>query len=63
MFGYDAASIVDVTLMELTSPESRALVTDQLQRATAVPYEAVGLRRDATTFDEEIRGTTLAHQG
>ena len=63
MFGYDAASIVGVTLMDLTSPESRALITDQLQRGSAVPYEAVGLRRDGTTFDEEIRGTTLAHQG
>ena len=63
MYGYDAASIVDVSLMDLTGPESRALVADHVRRGTAEPYEGLGLRRDGTTFAAEVRGTTLSHQG
>jgi len=63
MFGVDAASMVGASLMDLTAPESRALVADQIRRAATEPCEATALRGDGSTFIAEVRGTTLSHQG
>ena len=63
MYGTDAASMVGASLMDLTAPESRALVADQIRRGATEPCEAVALRRDGSTFMAEVRGTTLSHQG
>jgi PAS domain S-box-containing protein len=63
MFGVDPPSLVGTTLMELTAPESRALIADHVRRGVTEPYEAVAQRKDGTTFIVEIRGRTLSHQG
>jgi len=63
MYGFDPASMVGASLMELTAPESRALVADHIQRGATEPYEGIALRRDESTFIAEVRGTTLSHQG
>ncbi len=63
MFGVDAASMVGASLMDLTAPESRDLVADQIRRRATEPCEATALRRDGSTFIAEVRGTTLSHQG
>jgi PAS domain S-box-containing protein len=63
MYGFDPASMVGASLMDLTAPESRAAVAEHLQRGDAEPYEGIARRRDGTTFFAEVRGRTLSHQG
>ena len=63
LYGFDSASMVGASLMDLTSPESRALVAGNIQRGDGETYEGVARRRDGTTFLAEVRGRTLSHQG
>ena len=64
LYGFDsAASMVGQSLMELTAPESRAVVEDRVRPGAGEPYEAVARRRDGSTFIGEVRGRTLSHQG
>jgi PAS domain S-box-containing protein len=63
MYGYDPASMIGVSLMELTAPESHALVVDHVRRGTSEPYEGVARRKDGSTFFAEVRGRTLYQQG
>jgi PAS domain S-box-containing protein len=63
MFGFEPASIVGVSLMDLTAPESRALVADRIRRAAAEPCEVVAQRKDGSTFVVEVRAGTMSHQG
>jgi PAS domain S-box-containing protein len=63
MYGFDSASMVNASLMELTAPESRAVVAEHLRSGGAEPYEGMALRKDGTTFVAEVRGRTMSHQG
>jgi two-component system cell cycle sensor histidine kinase/response regulator CckA len=63
MYGFDAASIIGVSLRELTAPESHELVADHVRRGTTAPYEGVARRKDGSTFVAEVLGRTLLHQG
>jgi two-component system cell cycle sensor histidine kinase/response regulator CckA len=64
MYRYDtAASMVGLDVMDLISPESRALVAEQIRRASSEPYEVVLLRKDGSSFVGEVRATSLVHQG
>ena len=64
MYGFaDPAEMVGLSVMELTAPESRAVVTEHVRRGSADAYEGVARRKDGTTFDAEVRGKTLVHQG
>jgi two-component system cell cycle sensor histidine kinase/response regulator CckA len=63
MFGFDPASMVGASLMELAAPESRAVVAEHLRRDASDPYEATARRRDGSAFIGEIRGRTLLLQG
>ncbi len=64
MYGFDTpASMVGASLMELTEPESRAVVEDHIRRGAAEPYEGMARRKDGSTFVGEVRGRTLSHQG
>jgi PAS domain S-box-containing protein len=63
MYGYEPDSMVGVSLMDLTAPESRALVADHVQRGATEPYEGLAQRSDGSTFFAEVRGRTLSHQG
>ncbi|HEY8090625.1 MAG TPA: PAS domain S-box protein [Polyangiaceae bacterium] len=62
MFGHDTTSIVGVSLLDLASADSRAVVADHVRRGASEPYEGTALRRDGTTFVAEVRGRTLSHQ-
>jgi two-component system, cell cycle sensor histidine kinase and response regulator CckA len=63
MYGFDAASMIGVALMELTAPESRALVLEHIQSQTSHPYEGFARRKNGSIFVAEVRGRTLFHQG
>jgi PAS domain S-box-containing protein len=63
MFGSDASSLVGTSLLDHASPESRATVAENVRRGVTEPYDAVGLRKDGTSFIAELRGRSLALQG
>lgn len=64
MFGYDEASeVVGKTPLGFAAPESHDLVLERVSSGDEDPYEAIGLRKDGTTFDIEVRGRTSSYQG
>ncbi len=63
MYGYTPDSMVGASLMDLTAPESHAVVAENVRRGSTEPYEGIARRRDGTTFIAEVRGKTLSHQG
>ncbi|MCA1718874.1 MAG: PAS domain S-box protein, partial [Actinobacteria bacterium] len=64
MFDYDEASeVVGKTPLDFVAPESRDLVRQRVSSGNEEPYEAVGLKKDGTTFDIEIRGRMTSYRG
>ncbi len=64
MFGYDEASeVVGKTPLDFVAPESRDLVRQRVSSGYEEPYEAVGLKKDGTTFDIEVRGRITSYRG
>jgi PAS domain S-box-containing protein len=63
MFGYEPGDLIGKPLLELAAPESRELVMQHIAAGYDQPYEAIGLRKDGTTFPVEIRGKPLMYQG
>ncbi len=63
MFGYDRAEVIGKSVLELAAPKSRDLVIQNVRSGYEKPYEAVGLRRDGTTFAGELQGRSIQYQG
>jgi len=63
MYGFTPETMVGASLMDLTAPESRELVAENVRRGVTGPYEAVAMRRDGSTFIGEARGRSLVHHG
>jgi signal transduction histidine kinase/CheY-like chemotaxis protein len=63
MYGFEPDAMVGASLMDLTAPESRALVVEHVRRGTSEPYEGVARRKNGSTFVAEVRGRTLSLQG
>jgi PAS domain S-box-containing protein len=63
MYGFDPARMIGASVIDLTAPEDRDWVAENVRRGTSQPYEATARRKDGSTFVVEVRGTTLSHQG
>ena len=64
MLGYDEPrEIIGMSVLDLTAPESVDLVRQKVSSGDEEPYEAVGLRKDGSTFIKEIRGRAYAYLG
>jgi PAS domain S-box-containing protein len=63
MYGFEPDAMAGASLMELTAPESRALVADHIRSGRPEPYVGTARRKDGSTFLAEVRGRTLLHQG
>jgi two-component system, sensor histidine kinase and response regulator len=63
MFGYGAPEVVGMPAVDFVAPESREAVAEHISTGSPEPYEAVGLRKDGTKFDVEIRGKSSEYQG
>lgn len=63
MFGYEPWEVVGRSALELAAPESRDLVRGNIASGYEGPYEAVGLRKDGTRFEVEIRGRPFEYKG
>ncbi|MBI5198515.1 MAG: PAS domain S-box protein [Nitrospirae bacterium] len=62
MFGYELSEVIGRNALELAAPESRDLVSQNILSGYDEPYNAVGLRKDGTTFIAEIIGKNMQYQ-
>jgi two-component system cell cycle sensor histidine kinase/response regulator CckA len=64
MFGYDdPKEVLGRSVHEFGSPQTRDRVAEAIASGLESPYEAVGLRRDGTTFFAELTGKTAGYRG
>ena len=63
MFGYSTAEIVGRSALEFVAPEHRDLVRGQIAFGSEEPYEIVGVRKDGTRLDLEVRGRAYSYRG
>jgi len=63
MFGYEPSEIIGKNALDLTAPESREIILKNIMAGYDKPYEAVGLRKDGTTFTAELIGKPIQYKG
>ncbi len=63
LFGYELSEIIGMNAMDLTAPESRDLVMQNIVSGYEQPYEGLGLKKDGTTFYVELVGKPLPYKG
>ncbi|MBI2298201.1 MAG: PAS domain S-box protein [Armatimonadetes bacterium] len=57
------AAIVGRRALDFVAPESRALVSEQMEAGAEGPYEHLALRSDGTPFPVSVRARTIEYQG
>jgi PAS domain S-box-containing protein len=63
MFGYELPELIGKSALEMTAPESRSTVLARILEGYEGAYEAIGMRKDGSTFIGEIRGRNSHYQG
>jgi diguanylate cyclase (GGDEF)-like protein/PAS domain S-box-containing protein len=63
MFGYEPSDVGGRSIVEFVAPEHRDLVREKVASGTEEPYETVGIRKDGTPFDLEVRGRAYRYRG
>ncbi|MCH7764722.1 MAG: PAS domain S-box protein, partial [Candidatus Marinimicrobia bacterium] len=63
MFGYDYEEIVGMSILDIAAPESKDLILKNVQRGYEKPYEAIGSRKDGSTFIGELIGKSIPYLG
>ena len=63
MFGYPLEELIGMSAFELVAPKDRETVQQNVAGGKEEPYEAVGLRKDATTFPMEIQVRHMQYRG
>lgn len=55
MFGYEPSELLGKTPFDVIAPESHDLIRHKISTRSTEVYEAVGIRKDGTRFEVEIR--------
>jgi diguanylate cyclase (GGDEF)-like protein/PAS domain S-box-containing protein len=63
MYGYALSELIGMNGFDLVAEESRQLVKEHVLSQYELPYEAVGLKKDGTTFFMESHGKKLLYKG
>jgi PAS domain S-box-containing protein len=64
MLGYEPQELLGRQVLSLAvAPEARELVQHQISSGSTGPYEAIGLRKDGTRIQVEIRAREMQHEG
>jgi PAS domain S-box-containing protein len=63
MFGHELSEVVGMHVLDFAAPESRDLILRSMLSRSEEPFEAVGLRKDGSTFTCEVRGKAIPYQG
>ena len=63
MFGYAVFEVVGMSALKLVARESRGLVMRGVRSTDEKPFEAVGIKKDGTTFPVEVCAKAIHHHG
>ncbi len=63
MFGYEAGELIGRSLLDLVAEESRERVVANMRAGVSGPYEAIGRRKDGTTFPGEVVVRSCCYRG
>ncbi len=63
LFGYSVPEMIGRHALDLAAPPSREVIRQHIQSGDERPYEAVGLRKDGSSFTGELRGKPITYQG
>lgn len=63
LFGYTPQEMIGQSVLMVTDPASRELIISRIQQPSDQPVEAVGQRKDGSTFIGEIQGKSIFFQG
>ncbi len=63
MFGYELSEVIGMSATDLAAPESRDLVSQNISSGHREPFEAIGLRKDGSTFPCLVRARPIPYQG
>jgi PAS domain S-box-containing protein len=61
--GYDRGEMIGQNIRRFVTPESMEGILAHVRSDSDEPYEAVGVRKDGSTFPAEIRGQVVRYQG
>jgi len=62
MFGYELSEVIGMHALDFTAPESRDLLRLSILSRREEPFEALGLRKDGSTLECELRGRDIPYQ-
>ena len=63
MLGYELEEMVGRSALEFVVPECRDLVRQKIATGAEEPYEIVGVRKDGSVLDLEVRGRAFTYRG
>ncbi len=63
ILGYDLTAIIGMRALDFTAPESRDLVSQNIQSQHDEPYEHLALRKDGSIFPVEVCGKPMPYDG
>jgi PAS domain S-box-containing protein len=63
MFGYELSEVIGKNALDFAAPESRDLLLKNVLSGCEKPYEGIALRKDGSTFVQEIRGKAIPYEG
>ncbi len=63
LFGYEPAEVLQMEVKDFFAPAFRESMNDNIESEAERPYEAVGLKKDGTTFPVEVLGKPISDQG
>jgi PAS domain S-box-containing protein len=63
LFGYSAAEMIGMSALDLAAEASRDLLVQRIQVPSDQLLEAIGRKKDGTTFIGEVAGKNIVYQG
>ena len=63
MFGYTPDEIIGKIPLDLSPPESHAIIMDHIRRESEEVYDVAARKKDGTLFNIEMRGRSILYHG
>lgn len=63
MFGYEPEEIIGKIPVDLSPPESQAVIMDHIRRGSEEVYDVMGRKKDGTLFPIEMQGRAILYNG
>jgi diguanylate cyclase (GGDEF)-like protein/PAS domain S-box-containing protein len=63
MLGYELPEMIGRSALEFVAPDHQDLVRQKVASGAEEPYEIIGVRKDGTLLDLEVRGRAFSYRG